>query len=155
MRTGERAKVIRLNRPTKEDRSAYVDKEGIVMRRLNVAWEPEHGELWEVRLDNGDSVVFSASELAVVRPDGTEVPLDDEMADLRESWGKADRGPSLPFRRFGAGVGAAPAMLALLVFAIAGTLLVWAGVADSNVLLVIAGAVLVVVGIGAAGVLIS
>jgi hypothetical protein len=155
MRTGERAKVIKLNRPTKQDRSEYVGKEGLVMRRLNVAWEPEHGELWELRMDDSSSVVFSASELAVVTRDGREVSLDDELADMRENWGKADRGPSLPFRRFGAGTGAAPAVLALLVFAIAGSLLVWAGVADENWLLGIAGAVLVLFGIGAAGVLIS
>lgn len=154
MRTGERAKVVRLNRPTKEDRSDYVGKEALIIRRLNVAWEPELGELWELRFDEGATVVFSASELALVR-DGVEVPIDDELDAMREQWGKAERGPSLPFRRFGAGVGAAPAVLALLVFAIAGTLLVWAGVADQNWALGIAGGLLVLIGIGAAGALIS
>src|SRR3712207_6898028 len=46
-----------------------------------------------------------------VRPDGRTEPLDDELDAMREQWGKADRTPSLPFRRFGAGVGAAPAVL--------------------------------------------
>ena len=154
MRVGERAKIIRLNRPTKEDRSAYEGQAGLVMRRLNVAWEQGHGELWEVRFDDGSVVVFSASELALVGADGREVPLDDELAAMREQWGKAPRVPSLPFKRFGAGVGAAPAVLAVLVFAIAGTLLVWAGVAEGNWLIGAAGALLVLVGIGSAGVLI-
>ena len=152
MRVGERAKVTGLGRPTKEDRDRWVGQEGLVMRRLNVAWTPEHGELWEVRFDDGQTVVFSASELAVVRGDHAE-PL--EMGELKESWGKAPRVPSLPFRRFGAGVGAAPAVLALLVFALAGVLLIWAGIADENLLLGAIGVVLMLIGIGAAGVLIS
>ncbi len=152
MRTGERAKVVSLDRPTKEDREAFVGREGLVMRRLNVAWTPDHGELWELRFDDGETVVFSASELATVR-NGLEEPL--EMNELRDSWGKAPRVPSLPFRRFGAGVGAAPAVLALLVFALAGVLLLWAGIADDNVILGAAGVVLMLIGIGAAGVLIS
>jgi hypothetical protein len=155
MRVGERAKVLRLDRPvpTKEDRSRWEGEEGLVVRRLNVAWEPEHGELWELRFDSGDVVVFSSSELGVVRRDGSVEPT--EMEELRESWGKAPRGPSLPFRRFGAGVGAAPAVLALLVFALAGVLLVWAGVASGNWWFSVAGAALVLFGIAAAGVLIA
>ena len=151
MRVGEQAKVIALNRPTEEDRESYVGKEGLVMRRLNVAWEPEHGELWELRFDD-KTVVFSASELAVVR-NGKAQPLD--MTGLAESWCDAPRRPSLKFKRFCAGVGAAPAVLALLVFALAGILLLWAGVSDSNLALGAAGALLVLVGIVAAGVLIS
>jgi hypothetical protein len=155
MRVGERAKVIALNRPTPKevgDREKWKGQDGLVMRRLNVPWDPEVGELWEVRFDDGSTIVFSASELAVLR-NGREEPL--EMAELQEAWGKAPRQPSLPFRRFGAGTGAAPAVLALLVFAIAGVLLVWAGVASNNWMLGAAGAALVLVGIGAAGVLIS
>lgn len=160
MRVGERAKVIALKRPvpSKEseatwgERDKWLGQEGIVMRRLNVAWEPEHGELWEVRFDDRTVMVFSASELAVMR-DGREEPL--ELDELQRSWGKAPRTPSLPFKRFGAGVGAAPAVLALLVFTIAGGLLVWAGVADRNWVLEAAGVLLVLIGIGAAGVLIS
>jgi hypothetical protein len=152
MRVGERAKVITLDRPTKEDRSARMGSEGLLVRRLNVPWTPDLGALWEVRFEDGAVVVFSEDELAVMRGD-REVPND--MTELAESWGDAPRRPSLPFRRFGAGVSAAPAVLALVVFALAGVLLLWAGVADDNWLLGAAGALLVLVGIGAAGVLIS
>lgn len=157
MRVGEQAKVLQLNRPTKEDRDTWVGKTGLVMRRLNVPWDPDVGELWELRFGEPSSpdcatVVFSASELAVVR-NGREEPL--EMEAMQEAWGKAPRVPSLPFRRFGAGVGAAPAVLALLIFAIAGVLLLWAGVAEGNAILTAAGVALVLIGIGAAGVLIS
>jgi hypothetical protein len=152
MRAGERAKVTGLSRPTKEEREAWVGQEGLVMRRLNVAWDPEHGELWEVRFDSGDTIVFSANELAVMR-NGREEPL--EMDELRESWGKAPRTASMPFRRFGAGVGSAPAVLAILIFALAGVLLLWAGFAEDNWALGIAGGLLVLLGVGTAGVLIS
>ncbi len=152
LRVGVQAKVTGLNRPTKEDRAAYEHQEGLVVRRLNVPWDTESGALWELRFEDGKTVVFSDSELAVVR-NGEEIPVD--MDELKENWGDAPRVPSLPFRRFGAGVGAAPAVLALLVFAIAGVLLLWAGVSEGNILLSGAGAVLVLIGIGAAGVLIS
>jgi hypothetical protein len=152
LRVGVQAKVTGLNRPTKEDRTALEGKTGLVMRRLNVPWDTDSGALWELRFDDGNVVVFSDSELAVVR-NGKETPVD--MDELKQSWGDAPRVPSLPFRRFGAGVGAAPAVLALLVFAIAGVLLIWAGVSEGNILLSAAGAVLVLIGIGAAGVLIS
>ena len=152
LRVGINAKVKGLNRPTKEDRTAYEEREGLIVRRLNVPWDPDVGELWELRFDDGKTVVFSDSELAVVR-NGKDVPVD--MDELKQSWGDAPRVASLPFRRFGAGVGAAPAVLALLIFAIAGVLLLWAGVADGNAILSAAGVVLVLIGIGAAGVLIS
>ncbi len=152
LRVGVNAKVTALNRPTKEDRTAYEGKSGLVMRRLNVPWDTDSGALWELRFDDGKTIVFSDSELAVVR-NGKETPVD--MDELKESWGDAPRTASLPFRRFGAGVGAAPAVLALLVFAIAGVLLLWAGVAEGNILLSAAGVTLVLIGIGAAGVLIS
>ena len=152
LRVGVQAKVTGLNRPTKEDRTALEGKTGLVMRRLNVPWDTDSGALWELRFDDGNVVVFSDSELAVVR-NGKETPVD--MDELKQSWGDAPRVPSLPVRRFGAGVGAAPAVLALLVFAIAGVLLIWAGVSEGNILLSAAGAVLVLIGIGAAGVLIS
>ena len=152
MRVGERAKVIALNRPTPEDRGAREGAEGLLVRRLNVPWTPETGALWELRFDDGEVVVFSDSELAVVR-NGSEVPND--MSELAESWGDAPRTPSLPFKRFGAGSNAAPAVLALLVFALAGVLLVWAGITEDSWVLGAAGALLVLLGVGAAGVLIS
>lgn len=154
MRVGERAKVLRLDRPvpTKQDRSAFEGQEGLVVRRLNVPWTPDTGALWELRFDAGDVVVFADSELAVVRK-GAEVPED--LEELKQSWGKAPRGPSLPFRRFGAGSGGAPVVLALLVFALAGVLLIWAGIASGTLIFSAAGAVLVLIGIVAAGVLIS
>jgi hypothetical protein len=154
MRVGEKAKVIKLERPvpSHEDRTKWVDQEGLLIRRLNVPWDPEHGELWEVRFDSGDIVVFSEAELATVRG-GRTIPND--MAALAEQWGDAPRVPSFPFRRFGSGVTAAPAVLALLVFAIAGVLLIWAGVQQSSWPLGGAGALLVLIGIGAAGVLIT
>ncbi len=159
MRVGENAKVVRLGRPvpttTIGDREARVGQTGLVIRRLNVAWEPEHGELWEIRFEDGEAVAFSTSELTAVRPDGREEPQDDEIAAMADAWGKAPRGPSLPFKRFGAGVGAAPAVLALLVFALAGVLLLWAGVASGNLALSGGGVVLMLIGIAAAGVLIS
>ncbi len=154
MRVGERAKVLKLDRPvpSKEDRSQWEGNEGLIVRRLNVPWTPDHGALWEIRFDGGEVVVFADSELAVVRG-GRELPSDLEA--VREGWGKAPRGPSLPFKRFGAGVGAAPAVLALLFFMLAGVLLLWAGIASGNWLFGAAGAALVLEGIGAAGVLIT
>ena len=67
MRTGERARVIRLDRPTDEDRSRWEGQEGLLVRRLNVPWTPQHGSLWELRFDGGEVVVFSDNGLAVVR----------------------------------------------------------------------------------------
>ncbi|MEX0875204.1 MAG: hypothetical protein WD646_03165 [Actinomycetota bacterium] len=154
MRVGEQAKVVRLERPvpSKEDRSQWEGKEGLLVRRLNVPWTPNTGELWEVRFDSGEVVVFSESELATVR-DGQEIPND--MSVLAESWGDAPRTASRPFRRMGTGVGAAPAVLALLFFALAGILLLWAGVSSENWWFAAAGGLLVLIGVGAAGVLIS
>lgn len=152
MRTGERARILRLERPTEEDRSRWEGAEGLLMRRLNAPWTPSLGALWEVRFDEGDVVVFSESELAVVRADGTLA--SSGIDSVREDWGEAPRVPSLPFRRFAAGSGSAPAVLALMVFAIAGILLVWAGVTESSLALGAAGALLVLIGIGAAGALI-
>jgi hypothetical protein len=154
MRVGEHAKVVKLVRPvpTNEDRSRWQGQEGLLVRRLNVPWDPTQGELWEVRFDSGDVVVFSEAELAAVRGGRT---IQNDMEELIESWGDAPRRPSFPFRKFGAGVGAAPAVLALLIFAIAGVLLIWAGVDQRNWLLGGAGGVLVLVGAVAAGVLIT
>jgi len=154
MRVGEKAKVIKLVRPvpSHEDRSQWEGQEGLLMRRLNVPWDPDQGELWELRFDTGEIVVFSEAELAVVRGART---IPNDMEALAESWGDAPREPSFPFRRFGAGVGSAPAVLALLVFAIAGALLIWAGVQQHSTILDVAGAALVLIGVIAAGVLIT
>jgi hypothetical protein len=153
MRVGEQARVIALNRPTHEDRSEWQGKEGLLMRRLNAPWTPDFGALWEVRFDKENTVVFSESELAVVKPDGRVVSSGIE--DVREDWGEAPRVPSVPFRRFGSASGTAPAVLALFVFLVAGVLLLIAGVADKSWLLGGAGGLLVLIGIGAAGVLIT
>lgn len=151
MRVGLRAKVIALDRPTDEDRTAYLEKEGLVVRRLNVPWTPDHGALWELRFDD-ETVVFSESELAVETAAGFEpVGVDD----LREAWGDAPRRGSVPFRRFGAGSGGAPAVLALLVFCLAGVLLLWAAVTEGSVILGAVGGLLVLLGIGATAVLVS
>jgi hypothetical protein len=154
MRTGERAKVVRLERPvpSNEDRSRWEGEEGLLVRRLNVPWNPEEGALWEVRFDSGDVVVFSDRELAAIRA-GSPVPND--MEELEESWGKAPRVPSQPFKKFGAGAGGAPAVLALIVFALAGVLLIWASVASGNWKLGALGGGLLLIGITAAGVLIT
>ena len=152
MLVGERARVVKLARPSDEDRSAWEGKDGLLVRRLNVPWTPDHGALWELRFDTGEVVVFSDSELALLGSSG-EVPSD--MEALQSSWGKAPRRGSVPFRRFGAGVGAAPAVLALVVFALAGVLLLWAGISEGSALLGVAGAALVLCGIAAAAVLIS
>ena len=154
MRVGERAKVVRLERPvpTKEDRTQWEGQEGLVVRRLNVPWTPDHGALWELRFNSGEVVVFADSELSIVRG-GEELPSD--LEEVQEAWGQGAWGPSLPFRRFGAGIGAAPAVLALLVFALAGVLLLWAGVDSGNWWFGVAGIVLVLIGVGAAGVLIT
>ena len=52
-----------------------------------------------------------------------------EMDARAKRGAKAPRVPVAALPRFGAGVGAAPAVLALLVFALAGVLLIWAGLA--------------------------
>lgn len=153
MRVGEQAKVTKLERPTDEDRTAYVGREGLLVRRLNVAWTPGLGELWELRFDDGEQVVFSESELAAQQPGGGFSDVDIEQ--LKGSWGDAPRRPSMPFRRFGAGSGSAPAFLALLVLCLAGVLLLWAAVAEGSALLGIAGVVLVLIGVGATAALVS
>ncbi len=154
MRVGEMARVTKLSRPVPsgEDRSAYEGKEGLLVRRLNVPWDPDQGELWEVRFDDNKVVVFSEAELAGLRGGRT---ITNDMEELKESWGDAPRQPSFPFRRFGSGVSAAPAVLALIIFAIAGVLLLWAGVQSGNWAISGAGIALLVIGIAAAGVLIT
>ena len=151
MRVGENARVIALNRPTPEDRTQWEGKEGLLVRRLNVPWTPDFGALWEVQFDRENVVVFAESELSVVKPDGRVVSSGIE--GVREAWGDAPRVPSFPFRRLGAS--RAPAVLALFVFLLAGILLLVAGVADGNWLIGAAGGLLVLIGIGTAGVLIT
>jgi hypothetical protein len=153
MRVGETARVIALNRPTEEDREKFRNGEGLLVRRLNVPWTPDFGALWEVRFEGGDVVVFSESELAVVKPDGRVV--GSGINELREDWGEAPRTTSFPFKKFGAGAGSAPAVLALLVFALAGVLLLVAGVAERSWVLGGAGVGLLFVGLVSAGVLIT
>jgi len=153
MRVGEQARVITLNRPTHEDRTQWEGKDGLLVRRLNAPWTPDFGALWEVQFDRDNVVVFSESELAVVRPDGTITSSGIE--DVREDWGEAPRRPSMPFRRLGSGSGTAPVVLAVLILALAGVLLVVAGVAQRSWILGAAGAVLMLIGVGAAGVLIT
>ena len=99
MRVGERVRVTALNRPTHEDRTQWTAEEGLLVRRLNAPWTPDFGALWEVQLDKDNVVVFSESELSVVKPDGTLV--SSGIDDVREDWGDAPRVPSQPFRRFG------------------------------------------------------
>lgn len=123
------------------------------MRLLNVPWTPDFGALWEVRFDRENTVVFSESELAVVKADGRVVSSGIE--DVREDWGDAPRVPSVPYRRLFSPSGRAPAVLALFVFLLAGVLLLVAGVSESSWLLGGAGALLVLVGVGAAGALIT
>lgn len=144
MRTGERAKVTALTRPTDEDREAWQDQVGLLVRRLNVPWTPDHGALWEVRFDSGEVVVFSEAELATVRGD-EEIPSD--MEGLREAWGDAPRKGSVPFRRLAAGSKGGAAILAVLALALAGVLLLWAGIVSGNVLLGVGGIALILVGI--------
>ena len=112
MQVGHRARVMQLDRPTDQDRSAYVERDGLLVRRLNVPWTPDHGALWELRFDDGQVVVFSESELTELGAGGE--PMPSEMDALREAWGDAPRTPSLPFRRLGGGVRAAPALLAFV-----------------------------------------
>ena len=153
MRVGEQARVIALNRPTHEDREQWREKEGLLVRRLNAPWTPDFGALWEVRFDKENTIVFSESELAVVKPDGRVVSSGIE--DVRDDWGEAPRVPSVPFRKFGSGSGTAPVVLALFVFLLAGVLLLVAGVAEKSWILGGAGGLLMLIGIGAAGVLIT
>ena len=153
MRVGEQARVIALNRPTHSDRTQWEGREGLLVRRLNAPWTPDFGALWEVRFDKDNTIVFSESELAVVKPDGRVVSSGIE--DVREDWGEAPRVPSMPFRRLGSASGTAPAVLALFVFLVAGVLLLIAGVSERSWLLGGAGGLLVLIGIGAAGVLIT
>lgn len=153
MQVGEQARVLRLEREAGQDRSDYVERDGMLVRRLNVPWDPDLGALWEVRFEDGETLVFSESELAVLGPDGE--PLGQEIEALRESWGKAPREVTLPFRRFGAGVGSAPALLAFFVLVVAGVLLVWAAVSAGSLAIGAAGAALVLVAIVAAAVLVA
>ena len=153
MQVGRRARVVTLERQTPNDRSALVDKDGLLIRRLAVPWEPHLGALWEVRFDDGTLEVFSESELRQLRTDGN--PQESEIPALQESWGEAPRRTSYPFQRFGQGSGAATAVLAFLVFAIAGVLLIGVGIAQASMILGAAGGVLILIGMGAAAALVS
>ncbi|HVL81857.1 MAG TPA: hypothetical protein VM840_09725 [Actinomycetota bacterium] len=142
-----------LERPAAGDREAYLEQDGLLVRRLNVPWESHLGALWELRMDDGQLVVFSESELRQLGRDGR--PEESEIPGLQEAWGEAPRRTSYPFQRLGGGSGAATALLAFVVFAIAGVLLIWSGLAQTNMALAGAGAVLILVGMGAAAALVS
>ncbi|HVE92137.1 MAG TPA: hypothetical protein VNE62_07540 [Actinomycetota bacterium] len=153
MQVGRRARVVALERPSPGDRSPYLESEGLLVRRLNVAWEPKLGALWELRFESGDHVVFSESELRELDEQGQ--PLPSEIPDLEESWGDAPRTVSYPFRRFGGRSRAAPAVLAFIALSLAGSLLVWAGLASNSLAMGAAGGLLIVLGMGAAALLVS
>jgi hypothetical protein len=151
---GDKVKVVKLERHAAEDRSAFVDKTGQVVQKLNVPWTPEIGNLWRIRFLSGGEGVFSENEIAVFDPQGMAEQPD--MDALKASWGDAPRTVTLPFkRRFGAGTASAPVLLAVLIFAIAGALLIWAGVAQSETWLGVAGGLLILIGLGAAAVLVT
>jgi hypothetical protein len=153
LQVGRQARVTELNRPAPEDRSAHVGKQGLLVQRLNVPWDPDVGSLWKLRFEDGEEIVFSESELVMLGPDGRELP--GTIEDLKEVWGVAPRVGSRPFKPFAGGVRAAPAVLALIVFCIAGVLLLWAGITTGTALLSLAGGALVLVGIGAAALLVT
>jgi len=153
MQVGRRARVVALERPAPADRTSFVDSEGLLVRRMNVAWEPKLGALWEVRFEDGRTAVFSESELRELDSSGR--PMSSEIPGLEQSWGDAPRTVSYPFKRFGGRSRSAPAVLAFLVLCLAGTLLVWAGLASDSVVLTAAGGLLVLLGMGAAAVLVS
>src|SRR5688572_4191720 len=132
MQVSDRVRVTKLERPSGTDRSTFVGREGRLIARLNVAWTPGLGALWKVRFERSSEEVFSESELLVLDADGAEQA--SEIPDIQEAWGKAPRVASVPFkRRLGGGSAAGIAVLAFLVFMIAGVLLIWAGVGSGNI----------------------
>lgn len=153
MQVGRQAKVVSLDRPSPKDRTAFVEQEGMLIRRLNVAWEPELGALWEVRFSDGTVEVFAESELRQISAHG--VQQGSEIPDLKHNWGEAPRTVSVPFKKFAGGSRAAPAVLAFLALSIAGILLIWSGIAQSSMLLGAAGVLLILIGMGAAAALVS
>lgn len=153
MLVGDVVRVTRLERPAAGDRSAFLDRAGRLTQRLNVPWTPELGALWRVRFDDRTEEVFSESELGVIGPDGAPYPAETEV--LKETWGDAPREASVPFRPLGAGLRAAPAIMAFLVFCVAGVLLVWAGLASDDIRIGAAGGLLILIGVGSAAVLVS
>lgn len=153
MQVGQRAVVTKLDRESPEERERWVEQEGLLVRRLNVPWEPGLGALWQLRFDSGEDVVFSESELAVIGPDGRATPPD--MDELRDSWGDAPRTISIPFKRFGGGAGNAPALLAFVIFVVAGVLLLWAGISSESLPIAGAGGALLLIALGAVAVLVA
>jgi hypothetical protein len=150
MFVADRVKVVKLERHAPGDRSELVDRDGELIQRLNVAWEPATGALWRVRFDGGREEVFSESELAVIDAGGREEP--SEIPELKAIWGVAPRSASAPYRR-----GSLPsrAVLAFLLLSTAGALLIWAGAAQHDLRISGAGAVLVLIGIAAAAALVA
>lgn len=151
MQVGRQARVVELNRKTAKDRSGFLKREGLIVRRLNQVWEQEFGAIWEIHFPGGDREFFSASELRQLDGDGTPEPSD--IPGMVERWGDAPRTISYPFRKFAGGSSAAKAIFAFLVFCLAGILLVWAGLAIPNLALAAAGGALITIGLGAAAVL--
>ena len=92
MQVGRRARVTALSRTSPSDRSAYLERDGLLVRRLNVAWEPDLGALWELRFEDGAVEVFAESEIQQLRSDGTME--ESEIGALKESWGEAPRSTS-------------------------------------------------------------
>jgi hypothetical protein len=153
MQVGRRARVTSLSRKSHSDRSGYLERDGLLVRRLNVAWEPDLGALWELRFEDGAVEVFAESEIQQLRADGTLE--ESEIAALQESWGEAPRTTSYPFRKLGGGSSAATAILAFAVFAIAGVLLIGVGIAQTSIVLGSLGALAILIGAGAAVALVS
>jgi hypothetical protein len=122
------------------------------VQRLSVPWDPNLGALWRVRFERGDEVIFAESELSQVSRDGRL--LGNDIADLKEHWGLAPRAGSMPFKRR-ASRGAGQAVLAFIVLSLAGLLLIGAGLAQGDLRISAAGGALIVVGLGAAAVMLA
>lgn len=151
---GDRVRVVNADRPAPEDRSGFVGRNALVVQKLNVPWTPDTGSLWRIRFFSGEEAVFAENELALIDREGKAEDVD--LTELRDTWGDAPRTVSMPFkRRFGAGSASAPAILGVLLFAIVGVLLVAAGLAEHDVRFGIAGGVSILIGLGAAAILVS
>lgn len=153
MQVGYRARVVELVRDTENDRTSFVSQTGLIVRRLNVAWEPTLGALWQLRFEDGTEEIFAESEIQQLGRDGK---LEPKVTDgLSETWGVAPRTRSFPFTRFGQGQASAPRILALLLLVLAGVLLAVAGATTQSTPLLLGGLALTAFGILAAMVITS
>lgn len=135
MQTGRSAKISKITRKLSD--AAREGQEGLLVRRLNVAWEKDIGALWTVRFADGVESAFAESELQQIEPDGR---LSGHATDtLVDTWGVAPRVGWTP-KSGEYGKATSRGALASVLFLAAGLMLVIAGLSNGQLPIAFAGA---------------